>query len=413
MKLMVYAVAVALVGCAPQQASPSTQGEFGTPHIDLTVRIDIESEALTAQAVISAPRRAWDAGWVLNSALTVGDPPSGWTVTPHEQDGLSLLALDAGTSDDPTEMMTARFEYAGVLSRDVMAFPLDRIAPDAIELSANSMWLPVHASLSETYTIDAEISGLPEHWTLIAPGVVTPQPDGAWRIERDAPDLDLAFFAAPGLDCLEAGALQLCARALDTPHVEVIAQHGSASLEMFSDLFGPAEVATTKIALVERDRSGGYARVGYMVMDIEDDDTERHLASYVAHEFAHSWFLPPIGSPDDHWLVESPAEYAAWRYMEAAYGPEARVDMETTARNRMLGAGPLSGAGRASHAALYNAGPVFLADLEARIGRDAIYTVLRRTLADPVMTTAGFLQAVGMTAGPDVESWARERIYAE
>jgi hypothetical protein len=413
MKLLICAAAAALAGCGPLQASPSPADAPATPHIDLTVQIDIETESLIAQATISAPRRAWDAGWVLNSALTVGDLPSGWMVTSHEQDDLSLLALDSGNTGDPAEILTARFEYAGVLSRDVMPFPLDRIAADAVELSANSMWLPVHASLSETYTIEAVISGVPEAWTLIAPGVVTRQPGGGWRIEREAPDLDLAFFAAHGLDCLEAGALQLCGHTLDTPHVEVIAQHGSASLEMFTDLFGPAEVATTKIALVERDRSGGYARAGYMVMDIEDDDTERHLASYVAHEFAHSWFLPPIGSPDDHWLVESPAEYAAWRYMEAAYGPEARVDMETTARSRMLGAGPLSGAGRASHAALYNAGPVFLADLEARIGRDALDTILRRTLADPVMTTAGFLEAVGTTAGPDAESWARERIYAE
>jgi len=413
MKLLICAAAAALAGCAPIQAASSPDQSALAPHIDLAVEIDIESQALTGQAALTAPRRAWEAGWVLNSALTLTGVPAGFRVGPAEQDGLVRLALDPAERGDPSDMLTARFAYSGVLSRDVMAFPLDRIAADAVELSANSMWLPVHASFSETYTIEADISGLPQTWTLIAPGVVTRQAGGAWRIERETPDLDLAFFAAPDYPCLEAGALQLCARDLDTPQVATISRHGEASLEMFTDLFGAPEVATTKIALVDRDMSGGYARAGYMVMDIEGDDTERHLASYVAHEFAHSWFFAPIGSPDDHWLVESPAEYAAWRYMETAYGPQARAAMEAAARERMLGAGPLSGAGRASHAALYNAGPVFLADLEARIGADALDSVLRLTLADPVMTTQGFFEALGTTAGPEVEAWARERIYAE
>jgi hypothetical protein len=392
-------------------AALSAAGEPGPAHLELQVALDIENEALTVEAALTAPRSAWREGWALNAALDLTEAGPGVVTAPSPDGSVRLIRHGDAGAGPPDEPLTARFSYAGRLSRAVMPFPLDRIHPDAVELSANSMWLPVHAGFSERYTVTAEISGLPNHWTIAAPGQVARGPDAEATIRRETPDLDLAFFAAPDLTCRGDGAFTVCTADMEAGAVEVVTRHGAAALDQFSALFGPPEVARTTIALVERDRSGGYARLGYMVMDLEPGDTEAHLAAYVAHEFAHSWFFAPIGSPDDHWLIESPAEYAAWRYMQMRFGEDARTELEAAARAGMAGAGPLSGAGRASHAALYRAGPVFLAELERRIGRDALDTVLRLTLAEPVMTTAGFIDAVRQVAGEAEAERARERIY--
>ncbi|XBQ16799.1 MAG: hypothetical protein ABL308_02740 [Oceanicaulis sp.] len=410
MKITPSAAAVLAIAAGCGHAPNAGQAAV-TPHLELVVEIDVARELVQADAVLTAPRSAWAEGWVINAALAVTQAQDGLAPVPGPQGGLQLLRRDS--DGDPDEMLTARFSYQGVLSRDVMAFPLDRISQDAVELSANSMWLPVHASFSEGYSVAAEITGLPADWTLIAPGDVVQVDEGTWRIHRRTPDLDLALFAAPDYACREAGALTFCAHDLDVPQLAILSRHGSASLALFEGLFGPPEIAETRIALVDRDLSGGYARIGYMVMDLETSDTERHLAGYVSHEFAHSWFSAPIGSPDDHWLIESPAEYAAWRYMETAFGPDVRAEMEALARARMAGSGPLSGAGRASHAALYNKGPIFLADLEARVGRDALDAVLRATLSGQVMSTERFLTAVSDIASPDEAEWARSRIFEE
>ena len=156
-----------------------------------------------------------------------------------------------------------------------------------------------------------------------------------------------------------------------------------------------------RVVMVRRPRVSGYARPGYVVVTEGRTGAEVGQAKFVAHEFAHAWWMGGNSTTEDRWLSESTSEYAALRYVETAFGAAARDEMLKSKRDAAAKAGPVLGAGRRTDAELYNKAPVLLFDLEQRIGRERLDQVMGELARNPPKVTADFLRVLSRVAGEE------------
>ena len=291
--------------------------------------------------------------------------------------------------------------YAGPLTA-LTTPPLNAITPDLIELSLDSFWLPV-ADGFKKFTVHADIRGVPRDLVAVSQGIVR-RSGGDVLIERRTPDVDLAFVAMRGLQRATADGFEFYAADLATNASEVYLRHGKAIVRFLEDWFGTMPGRPARVVIVRRQRKSGYNRFGYIVMTDGGPQEEAELAQFMAHEFAHSWWSPCDPRTEHRWLSESIAEYVALRYIEVAFGPNARDKALAIKRESAAKAGPLLGAGEREDAELYNKGPLLLADLETKIGRARIDSLLAELAHHPPHVTAEFMRALAARAGDEAAS---------
>jgi hypothetical protein len=303
-----------------------------------------------------------------------------------------------------------RLSYAGPLGPSGDP-PLNLITPELVELNLDSMWVPIRADLAARFTLDAEIRGVPEDMVAVAPGEVRREGDRL-VIRRRTPDVDAAFAAMRGLKAAKSPGFEFYAADLEGASARVYRRHGEAAQRFLESLYGPMPGSPARVVMVRRPRVSGYARPGYVVVTEGRTGAEVGQAKFVAHEFAHAWWNGGNSNTEDRWLSESTAEYAAVRYVEAAFGVAARDEMLMSKRQAAAKAGPVLGAGRRTDAELYNKGPVLLFELEQRIGRERLDQVMRELARNPPKVTADFMRVLARVAGDEAVRTFEEAMRA-
>ncbi len=287
--------------------------------------------------------------------------------------------------------------YTGPLT-SFDARPMNSITPELIELSLDSLWLPVADSFSKRFTVNADIRGVPPDLIVVAQGRV-------WRsgkhvfIQRQVGDVDLPFVAMRGLQRATTEGFELYAGDLSAEGPRTYLRHGGPIVKFLETWFGSIPGRPVRVVVVRRERKNGYNRLGYIVLTEGGTDPEAEVARWVAHEFAHAWWSPCDPGTEHRWLSESIAEYVALRYLEAAMGRSALDEALAIRRDRAQKAGPLLGAGVRDDAELYSKGPLLLFDLEKRIGRVQIDKLLTGLARHPPHVTAEFMSALTALAG--------------
>lgn len=392
MLMMLLLAAISLIQACPDEA--------GDAHYDIRAHIDPAGQSIAVDMTVATTRGAAEAGYLLNGALAV-EADEQLVITPDDSVMPGLQRIVLSDSDAPDETpVTLTLRYAGRLTADVIPYPQDRITPGAVELSVNSVWLPVRADLGSRFTADAEITGLPAEFELAGPGAVA-RTEAGWRIDRSFPDLDLAFVAQPGLRAGADGVLY--AVNPDTEEARFFAAHSAAALDYFETLFGPSPGCLPRLVLIEREAEGGYARRGYIVLTSDEERGALEAANFAAHEIAHGWWLAAEGTGAHHWLIESVAEYVTGLYLRDEMGEAAYQEQLAFSRARAQGA-VFNGETRPDHAALYHRGPLILTELENRIGREAVLRVLNHMLEAEPRGTGAFLDAIEVEAGGEART---------
>jgi len=287
--------------------------------------------------------------------------------------------------------------------------PLNVISPDLVELNLDSAWIPVRSDFTLNFSSELTIAGLPRDAVVVSQGRVARWGETI-SVTRDVADFDLAFAAAPGLKRVRSAGLEFYGREPDGPVERTYRRHATRSLRFLERWFGRTPGRPVRVVLVDRERTSGYARRGYVVVTRGREGAEPGIAKFVAHEFAHAWSPRADPMSENHWLVESVTEYVALRYIEAELGIAARDDMLRTKALSAADAPPVLGGGRRRDAVLYDKGCLLLFDLERRIGRTRMDALLVRTTRRQAATTAAFLEMLKQTEGAETAAWFEDTL---
>ena len=360
----------------------------GTLSVDLTVNIPA---AETTREIVFVLGRAYriasaDAGPHARVAVAETDKP--WA---------GLQSITVTPSRPGARPLKLRLRYGGLLGPSGKP-PLNAVSPQLTELNLDSMWAPVRSDLGGRFTLDADIRGVPRHLEVVAPGRVRRRGDRL-IIQRAQPDLDVAFVAAPGLQRVSTPGFEFYAADVEGERARQYRLHGARALAFFEDWFGTMPGRPARVVMVRRERESGYARRGYVVVTDSDRGGERGLAKFIAHELAHAWWSSGDATGEDRWLSEGVAEYAAVRYVELAFGEAAKAELIAERREKAKGARSILGGGLRGNPELYNKAPVLLFELEQRIGRERMDSLLAQLAREPPENTAEFLKALAGVAG--------------
>ena len=380
------------------------------PHYDMALRFDAPTGRLAATVTITLPGTQDETDFILGDRFTLeridGGRGAQISVTPADKPIPHLNRIAVRFPAGPGATRRVTFVYHGPVNEAGNDVPA--LSPQRIELDIEQAWFPAREDLAMLFTVDAEITGLPEGLVVIPQGDFKRAGDRL-TFHRGSADGDVLIDGAVGLTCVKGPGVDFYAADQDDPLVAALRRHAFGAARFYGHLFGPPDPAPVKMVVVPRGNGAGYSRRSFVVMptfrkpgDPTPSFDQSSVARFVAHEFRHAWKENIAGLDyDSYWVSESVAEYFALRYAEATLGEAEFKAVLARKRKVAEGSGPLIGAGhKPSQAALYQKGPVLLFDLEARIGRPMLDRVLVRP--HPPTSSTAFLKGLAKVAGAGV-----------
>jgi hypothetical protein len=402
-----------LIGGVAALSMALAQAHAGTAHYDIKAKLDLAAGTVKADVAITLPPEevGGETAFVLGDWINLHHAhAAGATVRTEPTDkpfkGLSKIVFDFKTP--PTRPVTLHFQYDGRLQ---VAGEKPSIDPaEGVELGFEDAWVPVRPNFSLLFTVDADIQGVPAADVVVAQGEIHHESDHL-TIHRVFEDIDMPFSALSALQRTVEPDIEVYARHPDGVLETAYRKQAAPIVAYYSKLFGPLPPSALPERLVVLPRHGAaYERRAYISIPDGTEELKTSkitiedwmLVGTMSHEISHGWWWRADPLTENHWLNESLAEYSSMRFTEDTFGADAlkrRIDYK---REPAKTAGPLIGHGRPSKNALYAKGPLLLFDLDAKIGRARMDTLLGIIGRNPPKTTAEFLKALADVAGPDV-----------
>jgi aminopeptidase N len=402
-------------------------------HYRISAVLEPAAQSLRATATISL--RAASAGvtsaqFLLHRQLTIaaldGPAVEGYRVDtlttpsiPWIPDAARVtVALDRPL--DEGQVTEIRVEYGGVLDT-WPSWSANVVGKDWTELGLYLPWFPYFGAPYEPFTYEVDVE--------VPPGFVVRGTgdaewgDGRWSLRSGEPARDIVLVAARDVHTIRVAAGGFRVRVhhadLDEQEARRLGDELLRVLETFAGWFGPPESSDFTLIESRRERGGGYARKGLVVVGSLDDlvapEAYPDLLRYLAHEVAHFWWHEAPSDTWEDWLNESFAEYSALLLLGERLGEaEYRVRIEAK-REAARGTPPIWGLDRSDTSTeersrrvigvLYSAGPVALDALAARISRETFLEWCRRMAARDVASTGPALELLEEVAGAEAASW--------
>lgn len=417
-RFLVSALLLSL-GWAVQPAPAADRAPGPEPHYDIRLRLDPADRWVEVTGTVTLPRED-TVVFFLHRQLEVrsfGGGAVGLDTTDH---GVRYLpeavrvrvAAAAGAGD----RVRIPFEYAGTIT-EWPEWSASVIGPEWTELGVYFPWFPYHPDL-RPFTYRLKVVHDPV-LTVSAMGA-REEGDSTTTFHRAVPTNDIVVAAAPDLQVAETrqdeGVFRVAETELGDATVDSILADVSWLQQFYGSRFGPVTGDLLLLAS-ERERGGGYARMGGIFLaGLEDDaylENRVGYLRYIGHELAHLWWYRADTNTWEDWLNESLAEYSALLAIRGLAGPAEYERRLAAKRETARGTPPIRGFdrnGEHAEAVLYSKGPVLLAELERRIGADAFRAFARALFQQEVATTDRFLDALGTREGPATRRWFEEQL---
>jgi aminopeptidase N len=410
-------------------------GGFDVAHYDLTLRVEMESGTLEAEAIVTARALHGLSSFHLDLlGLEVGAVLVDGEEARFEHEGRELVVtpvvpIPAG------EEFRCRIAYAGVPApapdASVAAMGLGGVGWQHTssgiwvlsECVGAASWFPCNDHPLDKATFAFHVT-VAEPWVVAANGLLLEEVDhGEERtFHWKASDPMATYLATVNIAKLEVkreegpGGLPLSLyHPVDATERELAAfARTSEMLEFFSERFGPYPFESFG-AVLSPEFLGGALETQTLPVYSRGMSEE-----VVAHEMAHQWFGNCVGLAQwkHMWLSEGFATYAEWLWLEHRRGEKALASRARFTYRVMyrVEAGPPADPGVRSVFSnrTYRRGALVLHALRGKVGDELFFEILRswvRARFNSVATTEQFLEHCRVVAGDEIVPFLREWIY--
>jgi hypothetical protein len=305
------------------------------------------------------------------------------------------------------EVASFHFSYSGQLKDVDMPWGIDKISENWIELSANSMWLPLVESFDVFSTVTAEVNLATEKgYELISSGKISEKGKNQFLVENHIPQIDFVILASDEFQTQKYKGTELVSSAPLSQSSENLLKLSSESQAWLNTRFGDKDaMEQVKLVMTPRKESG-YARKNLIVLSDISGKSDLFLTEFITHELTHFWSTKVNPRSPHRWLDESIAQYVSMVYIRESsdadfYESElARYQKEVPELPHVYKA---SDSSQPSHAILYRKGVVKLDWLEQRIGFERMMSLFKKWFGSDYATTEGFLDLLGKEEGENMK----------
>lgn len=311
------------------------------------------------------------------------------------------------------EKLNIEFIYSGQLDI-VSQWETNRITENWIELGMYSPWFPlVEDNGVFTYTVNLEIDS---RYSITGNGKVKKNRK-YWTIKNEEGDFDCIIVGSKDLKVKQILRDKVSIKVYYTDVIDqYVVNHTTNTahtiLQLFSDLFGMAINQEMKIVYAKREKGGGYARKGFIILSSQTIDKLTRFRS-LAHELAHLWWCNAPTNTWEDWLNESFAEYSAMIAIRRQFGKKSFNKFIKSKQESMEGLPPIKGMYRSHEKAypvLYDKGCVLLYELESEIGFDKFRLLLMLMNEEKIKSTKDFLQLLVKVSNKEVAKNFQEKL---
>ena len=310
-----------------------------------------------------------------------------------------------------TEDVTLTFRYGG---QPVMPQNgINQISSDWVELTLDSAWHPILATLAHQFTLDISVD-LPTNWSFVTSGNAVVARN-RWHITNQIPQTDIAFVAAPGLSREERGGYVVYHRDETPDTVNAVLDAALACRAYLDSRFGEERPLPDGRFVITSRETGGFARKNFISLTRVAGRSKERLTAFLCHELAHFWSTGARPLSVENWLNESFAVFVAARATREMFGEQAYKDQLADWRKRAAGQPSIwtpEDSTRRPFEVNYKKGPLALHRLAERIGEERFSGLLREYMTAPINTTPALLDALERRTNAETRKWF-ESVLAE
>lgn len=298
---------------------------------------------------------------------------------------------------------------------------INRLSPEWVELGLDSFWFPVVADFLHEARGRVRLV-LPSGYTVIASGEQQRHGDTV-RVTNTRALPDFAFSASRTLRTIVQGRARTHDAGSAPALIDRVLTTAARCMDHLNARYGARDPLPAADVVVAPRRGPGYARQRYVVISAgvrEEEGPAAYsaadsaaLTGFLCHEFAHYWSTGANPSGPENWLNEAFAEYVAGRAVRVLHGEAAWERLLSSWRRGAAGQGAIwtpNSTARPNANVAYRKAPALLAELEARVGRARMDTVLQRFMTEPLRTTPAVLDMIEQTVGVAHGDWFRAEV---
>ena len=401
--LLLFSAFIFIISCSPNKEGSAKNG---TTYYQVDLKVDVQNQKISVHTTLTHNLRDSEQDSIAflvhgNMAFSLINSEDYESVKEVDIDGSKLKRIvlkgyrSSRKNDDKTDIS---FEYEGVLKEVDMPWGIDKISSDWIEISSNSMWLPIIETFDVYATVQAEvILDSSEKMVLISSGSVIERASNIFEVINTIEQIDFVLLAAPKLNKISNEKIDLFTK--DNPdqfYIEFL-ERSEQSLDWLNKHFGETKTLEKGKLVVAPRTESGYARKNFIILTDIKNETEEFLTEFITHEFAHFWSSKTNPRTRHRWLDESIAEYVALVYVREVYGLGKYDSIIEKFREEAPSLPPVydeSREGAPPHAVMYRKGVVKLDWLEKRVGWEVMVLILNKWFSSASRDTKGFLFAI-------------------
>ncbi len=300
------------------------------------------------------------------------------------------------------EMVDVSFAYSFDLEE------MNHLKSNWIELTVDKLWFPNFNDMDNKFTYDVSIAGFPEAFNVVG--------DMDALLKRNRSDITIKLTEPSAEVLILAGANMETVRFEDsitfianrnTPDSILNSMHEKIknTIGFLNRSFGSAKPLTS-FQVVLRNTSS--SELGYQTArkNMIITGTDFNSYSNLSHEVAHYWWSD-ADFIEEPWMNESFANYSMY-LVEEEFNPDQYPKLLERYTKQAEKAPPVANATLFSdnaYASYYIKGSILLKELEKKIGRKKMMTLLKARVKKGITTTEGFLSEIEKTNGPEVREY--------
>ena len=409
--------ALVAVSCSPQDPGapkPAEEAAATLKHNHFTGALEIDPQAGTLAAdwtITVIEPQLESITYLLNRSyedIRVGGDVTGYELVEAEIFDQQIWNIVIQLKPASGVHRKINISYGGELLPEPMENRINTISPDKVELTVDSLWHPFDGRFTEQVTADFRVD-IPGEWTGVTNGSAELDVDGGWRFST-APGLDIPVTLLGKFRKTDAPGYVIYDTRETSDSLPELVESTAACTSYLNDRFGDVDpLPEAKIVVHDREQSG-YSRKTLIALSKISGRDKSRLMQFICHELAHYWSMRGAANTVENWLNETFADYVALMAVREHMGQDVFESFLARYRQQLDEAGDLppiwtpENQERGPYLVQYRKGPLALATLEERLGRDLFAQFVHRYMTEEIATTPALLEALEDVAGADARA---------
>jgi hypothetical protein len=339
-----------------------------------------------------------------NLVIKSGNKRVATTITNEE-----FIEKDHAINFQKNEIKNLKLKVSYTLNLDSLSNNGFRFHEKWIELNLYTAWYPINTNYGRfPYTVKTTIN---KEYKLFGSGIVSNKRK-EWEIIQTIPSIDISQIFYKGLVEETIGSIKLYHININDEAAATIRKNTESHYKLLNNWLGATSSTKLYLAVSNLNHTTSYARKNFISLSVVKKYSEPY-DKILAHELGHLWWNKASVTNWEEWLNESFAEYTAIIAQRHLYGEknfEKNIKSLKKRTEKLASPYHLKKGVKNYQNSVTHKGAYILYELENKIGREAMATLMKTIHEAKIRTTKDLLSIVVKEHGKDVASFLLEML---